>query len=149
MFENIKSAFILKKIFFILNETHKFKIIKYNKSLQNRLNINLMSYKRFSGRYIIYETKKKGKEYDYYKDRLIFEGEYINGERNGIGKEYEYIFERKFKVFEGEYLKGKRHGQGKEFSDKDIVKFEGEYLNGKRWNGKIYNKYNDTIIYMN
>ena len=36
---------------------------------------------------------------------LIFEGEYLNGERNGKGKEYNYDGGL---IFEGEYLNGKR-----------------------------------------
>ena len=40
--------------------------------------------------------------------------------------------------FEGEYLNGKRNGKGKEFYDSETLKFEGEYLDGKRWNGKGY-----------
>ena len=54
---------------------------------------------------IIYELingKGKVKEY-YYNGKLIFEGEYLNGERKGKGKEY---YNGKLK-FEGEYLKGK------------------------------------------
>ena len=38
-------------------------------------------------------------------------------------------------VFEGEYLNGERNGNGKEYYDNKLV-FEGEYLNGERWNGK-------------
>ena len=44
------------------------------------MNINLINYKIFSGRYIIYEEKGKGKEYDN-EDYLIFEGEYLNGKK--------------------------------------------------------------------
>ena len=39
------------------------------------------------------------KEY-YYYGKLIFEGEYLNGKRNGKGKEYNEIGEL---IFEGEY----------------------------------------------
>ena len=42
--------------------------------------------------------------------------------------------------FEGEYLNGKRNGKGKEYNYEGKLLFEGEYLNGKRWNGKGYNK---------
>ena len=52
------------------------------------MNINLINYKIFSGRYIIYEEKGKGKEYDN-EDYLIFEGEYLNGKKNGKAKEYD------------------------------------------------------------
>jgi antitoxin component YwqK of YwqJK toxin-antitoxin module len=33
------------------------------------------------------EEKEKGREYNY-KGKLVFEGEYLNGERNGKGIEY-------------------------------------------------------------
>ena len=52
--------------------------------------------------------KGKGKEFSF--DKLIFEGEYSSGKRNGFGKEYYYngnIY------FEGEYLDGKRTEKGK------------------------------------
>ena len=51
------------------------------------MNFKLINYKFYSGKYIIYETNIKGKEYDGYDDRLLFEGEYLNGERL-IGKLY-------------------------------------------------------------
>ena len=38
-------------------------------------------------------------------DELIFEGDYINGKRNGKGKEYNYYDKLEF---EGEYLNAKR-----------------------------------------
>jgi len=47
-------------------------------------------------------------------------------------------------MFEGEYLNGKRNGKGKEYYYNRNIIFEVEYLNGKRWNGKGYNK--DGII---
>ena len=73
-----------------MNEKVKFKSIRYNKNLQNKNDISLSNYKFFSGNYIIYETKTKGKEYYGCSDNLIFEGEYLNGQRNGKGKEYNW-----------------------------------------------------------
>ena len=35
-------------------------------------------------------------------------------------------------IFEGEYLNGKRNGKGKEYNFNDQLIFEVEYLNGKR-----------------
>ena len=55
-----------------------------------------------------FKKKIKRKEYDY-NGKLEFEGEYLNGERNGKGKEY--------------------------YKNGELI-FEGEYLNGKKWNGK-------------
>ena len=71
----------------------KFKLIKYNKIIKNKLNISLINFKDLSGKYIIFDTNKKGKEYLIHNDNLIFEGEYINGKRNGKGKEFGYLGE--------------------------------------------------------
>ena len=43
---------------------------------------------------------------NFYYIELIFEGEYLNGERNGKGKEYYYNGNLEF---EGEYLNGERN----------------------------------------
>ena len=51
------------------------------------------------------EVKGLIKEYDWGKSPLIFEGEYLNGKRNGKGKEYDWYGRLRF---EGEYLNGKR-----------------------------------------
>ena len=83
-------------------------------ALQKLIDISLFNYKLFSGKYIIYESNKIGKEYAGEDDTLIFEGEYLNGERNGKGKEYNY--DNGELTFEGEYLNGERNGKGKEFN---------------------------------
>ena len=63
----------------------------------------------------------------WYYGKLKFEGDYLNGKRNGEGKEY-YDNGK----FEGEYLNGKRNGKGNEYDYFGNIIFEGEYLNGKR-----------------
>ena len=71
---------------------------------------------------LIYELKNgKGyvKEYEY--DKLSFEGEYLNGERNCNGKEYDNNGELKF---EREYLNGERNCKGKEYWKYGKLKFE-------------------------
>ena len=135
MLDNIKSTYFTKMVFYFLDEKRKLKIIKYNKSSQNFLNISLINYKILSGKYIILETNKKGKEYiyNYFGDILVYEGEYLNGEKNGKGKEY---YSNNNLKFEGEYLKGKRNGKGKEYNFYGTLIFEGEYIDGKIWNGK-------------
>ena len=135
MLEFIKSSFFIRILFSHIYEKGKLKIAKYNKSLQNRLNINIFNYKIFSGRYIIYESNRIGKEYDSYNDEFIYEGEYKNGERNGKGKEYD---DEGNLLFEGEYKNGKKNGKGAEYYN-GYLKFKGEYLNGERSNkGKEY-----------
>ena len=112
--KNIKSEYTIKILFFHLDEKIKLKLIKYDKNLQNTIDINLNNYIFFSRRYIEFEADGKGKEYYGYNDELKFEGEYLNGERNGKGKEYNKYNDDKLK-FEGEYLNGKRNGKGKEY----------------------------------
>ena len=124
MLKNIKVSFyFLNKLFSLINEEKKLKFVRYNKNLQSILNISLTNYKFFTGRFIIFESNGKGKEYNgNYYDELLFEGEYLNGKRNGKGKEYRndrFRDECKL-IFEGEYLNGKRHGKGKEYTKKVI-----------------------------
>ena len=41
-------------------------------------------------------------------------------------------------IYEGEYLNGKRNGKGKEYDKYNNLIFDGEFLDGKRWNGKTW-----------
>ena len=88
-----------------------------------------------------------GKEFTNDDDKLIFEGEYLNGKRNGKGKEYNYDGKLKF---EGEYLNGKRNRKGKKYhydrGNNSYILFEGAYLNDKRWDGKGYD-FSNNIAY--
>ena len=117
MLDNIKSSFFIKDCLSKIAEKRKLELIKYNKNFQTILNINIINYKILYEKYIIYESNTFAKEFSFY-DKLLFEGEYLNGKRNGKGKEYDYG---------------------------GILIFEGEFFNDKRWNGKGYNKNN--IIY--
>ena len=131
MLEKIKTNYIIKKPLSLLLVNKKLKLIKYNKSLQKKLDITLNDYKEYSGRYIIYESKTRGKEYNKF-GILIFEGDYINGEKNGYGAEY---YENEL-IFQGEYLRGHKI-KGKEYekyANYELV-FEGKYLNDQRWEG--------------
>jgi antitoxin component YwqK of YwqJK toxin-antitoxin module len=40
----------------------------------------------------------------FYNGILIFEGEFLNGEKNGLGKEYDYYYNGKLK-FHGMFIK--------------------------------------------
>ena len=76
--------------------------------------------------YVLNDGKGFVKQYDFY-GKLIFEGEYINGEKNGKGKEYEN-FDKYIHCqmkFEGEYLNGIKI-KGKEYDDNNHLLFEGE-----------------------
>jgi len=136
MLEKIRSVYVLRMPFSLLHSHKFYKLIKYNKSLQEKLEINIINFMEYSGKYIIYETKEKGKEYDIYNNKLIYQGEFLDGERNGEGKEYYYNKpgkHEKINYYE-EYIKNKKR-----------VKFVGEYLKGKIWNGKVYDRKGDII----
>jgi len=57
----IKSSYILKIIFSNINEKSKLNIIRYNKTLQNKLDINIMNYKIFGRKYFIADKMEKMK----------------------------------------------------------------------------------------
>ena len=134
MLKKIKSLYFVQNLFVYIDEKIKLKLIKYNKRFQKKLNISIINYMHFKGKYIIYESDRKGKEYNSYDDELKYEGECLNGERNGKGKEYYYGF----LIFDVEYLKWKRNGKGEKYHINGELKFEGEYLNGKELIGTRY-----------
>ena len=97
------------------------KIYEYYKDGKLKFEGDYLNGKKWNGKgynknkKIIYELKDgKGyiKEFSTINDDLVFEGEYIDGEKNGKCKEYNYD---------------------------NKLEFKGEYLNGKRWNGIEYN----------
>ena len=168
--KKIKSSYIMKEILCFLKEKQRLNIIIYNKHLQNLFGFDVDCLKKITGKYKVDGKNGIGKEYKLDTNELIFEGEYLNGKRNGKGKEYFFNNGRSILIFEGEYLNGKRNGKGKEyFNNSKLIlifegeylngqrygkgkeyffngelSFEGEYLNGKKWNGKGYN--NDGIL---
>ena len=132
MLQNIKSLYYFnKKLFSLIEEGKKLELIKYNKNLQKNLNINLTNYRYFSGRYIIYESKGRGKEYNWYDDTLRYEGEYLNVKKRGKGKEYNYDDNL---IYEGEYLNGKRNGKTLIYDENGKLRTEIDYKNGIIWN---------------
>ena len=57
-FEKIKSDYFLKKMFDIMEKNKSLGIMKYNKKLQKRFNLNINDYKEFS---IIYIDRNRHK----------------------------------------------------------------------------------------
>ena len=88
---------------------------------------------KYEGEYVNGIKEGKGKEY--LGDKLLFEGVYKQGKRwNGNGIEY---YGGKI-VFEGIYNEGKKwDGKGKEYDHNDKLTFEGEYKEGIKF-GKEY-----------
>ena len=50
--ENIKSRYILSKIYNNMTKKKKLEIVKYNKRIQNRLNLSIQDYKEYSEAFI-------------------------------------------------------------------------------------------------
>ena len=92
---------------------------------------------KYEGEYLNGKRNGKGKEFDI-NGKLIFEGEYSNGRRkekndnNNYDCDGGYFYYNKF---EGTIKNGVRNGLAKEYSLFNKLKFEGEYLNGIK-NGK-------------
>ena len=135
LIKNVKSSFILNKIFSFLDISIKLQIIKYNKSHQKKLNIDIVDYIELNGRYIKY-FNGKGIEMLLKKNIKIFEGEYFEGKRNGKGKEYNW---KGILTFEGEYLNNRKwKGEGEEYDNFGHLIFKGKYSDGKQTTGNKY-----------
>ena len=139
----IHSFYMTNKIFSFLYINKRLKIIIYNKKYQKLFKIGIEEYKEVSGRYKIGGNSGTVKEYSLISELLVFEGEYLNGERNGKGKEYDSVYLK----YDGEFKNGRKNGKGKEYNSYNYkLIYEGEYLNGER-NGKGKGYYNENIIY--
>ena len=122
MLENIKSSYLIKILLSFIYERKKLKLIKYNKQIQQKVGVNINNYKLFKRKYVIYDKNGIAKEYGLYDNNLIYEGEYLNGERSGKGKEYN---DRGEIIFEGEFKKGKRmNGFGLDLVIKELIKLK-------------------------
>ena len=160
----MQSYYFFQKLFSHVIDKTKLKLSKYNKSLQSKLDLKFINYQLFTKKYIIYESKTKGKEYSW-EGHLLYDGEYLKGERHGKGKEY-FPYDNGIK-FVGEFKKGKKwtgkgydlnavlvyeikEGKGhiKEYADMSDERliYDGDYLNGLRnGKGKEYNTSNRCL----
>ena len=79
----------------------------------------------------------KGKKYD--RDGyLIYEGDYLEGEKTGFGKIYNNDVNMRLLIgkgdilnYEGELLKGKKHGKGKLYDNEGNLEIEGDFIDDK------------------
>ena len=138
--------------------------LRFEDEFKNGLRWNGKGYDAHNN--IIYELKNgKGYVIEYFREKLDFESEYLNGQKNWKGKEHDWKGNLNF---EGEYLNNKRIGEGREYDKNGEIEFEGEYLYGyklrgkhyvkgklefdgeylfdKKWNGKGYDK-NGNVLY--
>jgi len=81
-----------------------------------------------------------GKVKEYIDGKIIFEGEFFDGQKNGKGKEYNKEGQI---IFEGEYMYDEKL-KGKEYI-KEKLEYEGEYLFNRKWNGKGFDTKGNKI----
>ena len=118
------------------------------------------------------EGVRCGKGRAFYRERMVFEGEwYANKYWTGTGSLYvndrvkfqgrweqgvlvgvcsEFSQETGNLVFEGSYRYGERDGHGREFDPRtqeaDNLVFEGRWINGCKWEGKGLEKRGNVVI---
>jgi len=119
-----------------INNNISYKLIE-GKGIVNDYNYN-DKYLIYQGEYLNGVKNGKGKIYSFIG--LIFEGEFINGIIKGKGKEYE----NGEVIFDGEFLNGYRYGIGKEYDNGKLI-FEGEYINGRR-NGQGIEYFENNLM---
>ena len=92
--ENIKSRYILSKIYNTMTKKKKLEIVKYNKKIQNRLNLDIKDYKEYSETYSSIEIEiipVKGKYGRFIKinenDKLYYHI-YFNDNKEEIKNKY-------------------------------------------------------------
>ena len=93
-FDNLKSDYFLIRIFDIMKKNKTLEILKYNKKLQKRLNLNINDYKKYSQIYSSIELELKTNEYIYGRFINIFDEEkqyyriYFNNSKKEISRNY-------------------------------------------------------------
>ena len=115
-FDNLKSDYFLRKLFDIIKENKSLNIIRYNKNLQKRLNINIDNYKEYCqieielklvdnkyGKFINISEEDK-KYYHIYFDNSKEEIKKYNLEKNEKVKMIKIIIDYQVKSF-NDYLK--------------------------------------------
>jgi len=115
-FKNLKSNYILKKLFNHLLKNKSLDIIKYNNNIKNRMNISIKDYKECSEKYSSIEIEIKPVKNKYGKFIIRKENEnyyhiYFNNNKKEIKRNYLYekenvaklkiILDYKVKSFEG------------------------------------------------
>ena len=102
LFKNVKSDYILQKIFDHLERKKLLYLIKYNKNLKKRINININDYKEYSSIEIEIIRKKNeyGKFINVSEEDIKYYHIYFNDNKEEIKKNYikKYDKFRKIKI---------------------------------------------------
>ena len=87
---NIKSLYLINRIFSFLYQNTKLDLITYSNYWQKKLKLNIEDFKIASKKYKIIDKNKFGKEYLLDTNIIIFEGEFL-GKKNVMIKEKNII----------------------------------------------------------
>ena len=72
--------------------------------------------------------KKHGKGKVFYDDdKIKYDGDFFNDEKEGFGKYYYNNGE----YYIGQFINNKRHGKGKEYYKNGKIKYDGDFVNDK------------------
>jgi len=94
IFKNLKSNYILKKLFNNLMKKKKLDIIKYNKNIKDRINISIEDYKGYSEIYSSVEIEIKpfeniyGKFININEEKKMYYHIYFNDNKEEIKRNY-------------------------------------------------------------
>ena len=104
--KKIKSDFFLRKLFYIIKANRTLTIIKYNKKLQKRLNLNISDYEKFAQLFSSIEIKLKLDESEYDENNKFInisdkEKEYFHIYFDNSNEEIERNFLKKTKKLIG------------------------------------------------
>ena len=93
-FNNIKSKYILEKVFNNLKNGKTLNIVKYNENIKKRINININDYKEYSEKYSSIEieikpvSNKYGKVINIKKEEEIYYHIYFNNNKKEVKRNF-------------------------------------------------------------
>ena len=93
-FEKLKSDYFLQKLYDNITKKKKLEIVKYNKRIQNRINLSVKNYKEYSETFtpieieIIPTKGKYGKFIDINKNDKLYYHIYFNDNKEEIKNKY-------------------------------------------------------------
>ena len=95
-YENIKADYFLIKVFNNLEKKKALNLVKYNKNIKERINININDYKEYSEKYSLIEIEIKQVNNEY--------GKFINYEKEEDEKYYHIYFNNNDEQIKRNYI---------------------------------------------
>ena len=101
--EKLKSDYFLQKLYDNMTKKKKLEIVKYNKKIQNRINLSVKDYKEYSEAFTpieieIIPAKDKYDKFININDELYYYHIYFNDNKREIKNKYKYKINKKDKV---------------------------------------------------